>query len=52
MVSVERGNLYLTEYLINIGCKTSVADSHGKTALDYALELDNEDLISILNQGQ
>lgn len=52
MISVERENLYLTEYLINIGCETSVTDKQGKTALDYALELDNEELISILDQGQ
>ena len=52
MVSVEPENLYLTEHLINIGCNTSVTDIYGKTALDYALELDNEALISILNQGQ
>ena len=52
MVSVERENLYLTEYLINIGCNASAKDIYGKTALDYALELGNEDLISILNQGQ
>ena len=50
MVSIERENLYLTEYLINIGCDTSVADKDGKTALDYALETNNEDLISILTQ--
>jgi ankyrin repeat protein len=52
IISVERENIYLTEYLLRAGCDTSIKDKHGKMALDYALESGNEELILMLNQGQ
>lgn len=49
VISVQKENLYLAEYLLSAGCDTSLKDYYGKTALDYALESGNEDLIALLS---
>ena len=40
-------NLHLVSYLISAGCDTTLRDNAGKTALDYALETQNEKLIAL-----
>ncbi len=50
MISVQKGNLYLAEYLLSAGCDPSLTDYYGKTALDYAVESGNEDMIALLEQ--
>ena len=42
------GNVYLAEYAMSCGCDKTVMDNYGKTALDYAVELGNEELIELL----
>ena len=48
MISVQNENLYLAEYLLSAGCDTSLKDKYGKTALDYAVESGNKDMIALL----
>ncbi len=48
MLSVQKENLYLAEYLLIAGCDPSLTDKYGKTALDYAVESGNEALIALL----
>lgn len=42
-------NKHLVEYLLSKGCDTSAKDSCGKTALDYATETGNEEIIDLLS---
>ena len=47
--ATQKQNLYLVEYLINAGCDTTLRNNAGKTALDYALETQNEKLIALFD---
>ncbi len=42
------GNVHLVEYILACGCDKNIIDSYGKTALDYAIETENEALIELL----
>lgn len=52
MVAVENENIYLVNYLLSVGADVSIFDDKGKTALDYAIETDNEDLIYLITQSK
>ena len=47
--SIQKENLYLTQYLLTKGCDPTKPDFKGKTPLDYAEEINNADLLRILN---
>ena len=52
MYAARRGNLYLAEYLIAQGGDISITDSQGKTALDYAVDAQKQDMVELLlNHG-
>ena len=51
MVAVEKENIYLANYLLSAGADVSIFDDKGKTALDYAIETGNEDLIYLIQQS-
>jgi ankyrin repeat protein len=48
MLAAKKGNLYLANYLIDQGCDKEMVDDYGKTALDYAVEAENQKMIEIL----
>lgn len=48
ILSVQAENLHLAEYLVDQGCDLSVIDASGKTAQDYASELNSTAMIAIL----
>lgn len=52
IVAVQKNEIELVEKLLCFGANVSLKDSQGKTALDYATEQDNNDLISILNTAK
>ena len=52
IVAVQKNEIELVEKLLCFGANASLKDSQGKTALDYATEQDNNDLISILNTAK
>lgn len=47
ITAVQQENVYLANYLISAGADVSLKDNAGKTAYDYALESQNNDLISL-----
>ncbi len=49
--AVVNENLYLAEYLISQGCDLTITDCHDKTAMDYAIESGNEELIALLQEA-
>lgn len=49
--AVVNENLYLAEYLLSQGCDLTITDCHDKTAMDYALESGNEELIALLQEA-
>jgi len=51
VASIQRENLFLTRYLLSIGCDPSIPDSSGRKPIDYAEETQNDELISILRDG-
>ncbi len=40
-------NAYLIKYLIENGCDPNCVDQHGKTAYDYALRTENQEIIAL-----
>lgn len=48
ILAIKAQNIYLVEYALSCGCDKSVVDSYGKTALDYAFDSENEELIELL----
>ena len=48
IVSVKKNNYDIASYLIQHGADKTIEDSSGKTAYDYAVELGDEYLISML----
>lgn len=48
MNAVQQENVYLTEYLLTAGADVSATDRQGKTAYDYAVATNNEEIISLL----
>lgn len=52
IVSVQNENICLAEYLISVGADITITDNKGKTALDYALDANNQTLIDIFLVGQ
>lgn len=48
MLAAEKGNLYLVNYLMEQGCDKTMVDNYGKTALDYAMEEQRQDVIDLL----
>ena len=46
--SIQQENLFLTKYLLEKGCDPNKTDSQGKSPLDYAMESNNADLVSLL----
>ena len=49
--AVKRENIYLIEYLLVAGSEINSKDIYGKSAIDYAIELGNENIISLLTQA-
>lgn len=49
ILAVKRENIPLAEYLISQGCDLDAADVYGKTAADYAVESENQELITLFN---
>jgi ankyrin repeat protein len=49
--SIKQENLFLTKYLLTKGCDPNETDSRGKSPLDYALESNNADLVSLLQNS-
>ena len=47
--AVRAKNYYLAEFLLSKGCDPSIKDNSGKTAYDYAVEAQDETLISLLS---
>lgn len=52
ILGVQKGNICLVEYLLSAGCDPSIVDIYGKTALDYANEVNNATIIDLLKQAQ
>ncbi len=52
IISVVNENVPLTEYLLSIDCDTTIEDSFGKTAYDYAVESGNEEIIRLLEEAE
>lgn len=50
--AVVNENLYLADYLISQGCDLTIADCHDKTAMDYAIESGNEEMIALLREAE
>lgn len=50
--AVVNENLYLAEYLISQGCDLTITDCHDKTAMDYAIESGNEEMITLLREAE
>ncbi len=48
MLAAEEGNLYLVSYLMEQGCDKTMVDNYGKTALDYAMEKQHQEVIDLL----
>ena len=44
-------NICLVEYLLSMGCDVTLKDSANKTALDYAQEYKNEEIIKLLQEN-
>lgn len=44
MYAARRGNICLAEYLIDRGCDMDIRDNQGKTAMDYAIEANQQDM--------
>lgn len=51
MYAAQSGNLHLAEYLMTQGCDISTTDHQGRTALDYAIAANEQDMIILLNEG-
>lgn len=49
MLAAKRENFPLAEYLISQGCDLDAVDVNGKTVVDYAVESENQELISLFN---
>ena len=47
--AVKRENVYLVEYLMSAGCDVDIKDAKGMTALDYAIENKNDEIIKLLS---
>lgn len=50
MLSIEKKNTYLTNYLLAAGVDVSLVDANGNTAYDYAIASKSEDIIFLLGQ--
>lgn len=48
IVACQAENIYLVRQILAKGCNAEHIDDFGKTALDYALELENEEIIALL----
>ncbi len=51
MLAVQKDNVYLAQYLISAGCDVDYIEKNGKTALDFAVENGNEEMIMLLKQS-
>ena len=51
MRAAQSENLYLVQYLLEAGCPTDAVNAYGKTALDYAKETGNPELIALLSEN-
>ena len=49
--AVKSENIYLVEYLLTAGSEIYSKDIYGKSAMDYAIELGNESIVSILKEN-
>lgn len=49
--AVVNENVYLVDYLISAGCDLTITDCHDKTAMDYALESGNNELIALVREA-
>ena len=50
IIAVKSENIYLVNYLYTAGCDVNIVDNNGKTAYDYAIQSNNKDIISILEE--
>jgi ankyrin repeat protein len=50
MLAAQNARLHIVKYLIARGADIMMKDNHGKTALDYAQQSKNKDLIELLEQ--
>ncbi len=50
--AVIKENIPLTEYLLSIDCDTTIEDSFGKTAYDYAIESGNVEMMRLLEESR
>lgn len=48
MIAAKKGNLYLVSYLMEQGCDKTIVDCRGKTALDYAMDAQHQEVIDLL----
>ena len=48
MLAAKKGNRYLVNALMEKGCDKTMVDTYGKTALDYAKEGENQEVIDLL----
>lgn len=50
ILAVKSENIHLVEYLLSSKCDTSILDAKGKSAYDYAVQLGNANIVSLLAQ--
>ncbi len=48
IAATKSGNLCLVKYLLSMGCDATEKDNANKTALDYAVQSNNKDIIALL----
>ena len=48
MVSAGRGNVAIVEQLLNLGANVNIRVSNGWTAIDWAKEMKQDDIVEIL----
>lgn len=51
MYAAKAGNLDLTKYLLSEGCDKNCRDASGKTALDYAIEQGEDEIVALLGNA-
>lgn len=49
MIAIQRENIHLIKSLLNLQCDIGIKDLNGKTALDYARETNNSEIIALLD---
>ena len=48
MIAIENKNIYLADYLLLHGCNIHIKDNFGRTAYDYAIESECQEIIDLL----